>query len=208
MLNALCPSAPTAPALPATRLNVYGPTDPGRAEVEAFIQGIYAQRFGAVLTQFAPTLVGLCDAQQGLLAAAGYRAADAGPLFLERYLSAPVEQLLLDPSGQHPRRQMIVEVGHLAAARSGEGRRLILQMGPHLAAQGFDWVVSTLTTELRHLFLRIGVTPLALGVADPAKLDDTDKNWGSYYEHHPVVLAGNLSQALQQLARRQQGARP
>jgi len=207
LLNAhsCCPSAPVplAPARPAARLNVYGPNDPGRAEVEAFIQGIYAKRFGAVLRQFAPTLVGLSDAQHGLVAAAGYRPADAGPLFLERYLSAPVDQLLLDPSGRQAKRQTIAEVGHLAAARAGEGRRLILLMGPHLAAQGFDWVVSTLTTELRHLFLRIGVTPLALGVADPSKLGDAAQNWGSYYEHHPVVLAGNLTQALQQLARRQ-----
>jgi Thermostable hemolysin len=211
LLNALscCPSAPAAPnqtaPQTATRLNIYGPTDPGRAEVEAFIQAVYAQRFGAVLTQFAPTLVGLCDDKHGLVAAAGYRVASAGPLFLERYLSAPVEQLLLDPSGQPPHRETIVEVGHLAAARSGEGRRLILQMGPHLATQGFDWVVSTLTSELRHLFLRIGVTPLALGVADPSKLGETAQHWGSYYDHHPVVLAGHLGQALQQLARRQQG---
>lgn len=192
---------------PASRLNVYGPADPGRAEVEAFIRRVYAERFGALLSGFAPTLVGLCDEQHGLVAAAGYRAAGDAPLFLERYLSAPVEQLLGASAGGQPlRRASVVEVGHLAAARAGEGRRLIMRMGPHLAAQGFEWVVSTLTAELRHLFLRIGVTPLALGVADPGRLGEAARDWGSYYDHHPVVLAGHLPQALQQLARRRTGA--
>ena len=99
-------------------------------------------------------------------------------------------------------RERIVEVGHLVADQAGAGRRLITLMGPHLAAQGFEWVVSTLTEELRHLFVRIGVTPLALGRADPTVLGDEAALWGSYYEHHPVVLAGHLPHALRQLSRR------
>jgi hypothetical protein len=204
---ASCEAACPPEAASTMRLNVYGPADPGRAEVEHFIRRIYAERYGAVLTGFAPVLVGLCDPLQGLVAAAGYRSASTEPLFLERYLRAPVQELLAAHAAQAPRRDAIVEVGHLAAARAGEGRCLIMQLGPHLAGQGFQWVVSTLTAELRHLFLRIGVTPLALGVADPAMLGDSAKSWGRYYEHHPVVLAGNLPQALQQLARRAQRAR-
>lgn len=191
---------------PAPRLCVYRHNDPGRSEVEAFIARVFEQRFAARLSSFAPTLVGLCDAQQGLVAAAGYRCADGGALFLERYLGAPVEQLLPAPGGQRPLRRHIVEVGHLAASRPGEGRRLIQQLGAHLAEQGLDWVVSTLTEELRQLFLRIGVTPLALGVADPRLLGSEASAWGRYYEHAPVVLAGHLPQALQQLARRRRAA--
>ncbi|QPF76563.1 hypothetical protein G8A07_11620 [Roseateles sp. DAIF2] len=201
-----CDLAPAIGIAATAHLKVYGPGDPGRLEVEDFISRIYAQRYGAMLAGFAPTLVGLCDPQQGLVAALGYRAAAGGPLFLERYLNAPVEQLLGAGAAEAPSRDVVVEVGHLAAARAGEGRRLIMRMGPYLASQGFEWVVSTLTAELRHLFLRIGVTPLALGAADPAKLGDAASSWGRYYEHHPVVLAGYLPQALQQLARRAEGA--
>ena len=50
--------------------------------------------------------------------------------------------------------------------------------------------------------LRMGVTPLALGVADPAVLGAQAGRWGSYYEHRPLVLAGRLDVALQVLARR------
>jgi hypothetical protein len=181
---------------------VHGPHDPRRAEVEAFIAGVFAERFDAQVRQFAPMLVAVRDAD-GIVAAAGYRAAAEAPLFLERYLGAPVETLLAAQVGSRPAREHIVEVGHLAAARAGEGRRLIRALGVHLAGLGHEWVVSTLTEELRQLFVRIGVTPLALGHADPALLGEDASCWGHYYEHRPVVLAGQLRQALVQLARRE-----
>jgi Thermostable hemolysin len=181
-------------------LAVHRLDDPGRAEVEAFIRRVFAERYGATLTAFAPVLVSLRD-DAGIVAAAGYRRADS-KLFLERYLDEPVDALLALHAGRVPSRAAIAEVGHLAAVRAGEGRRLILQLGPHLAAQGFQWVVSTLTEELRQLFVRIGVAPLALGRADPAMLGDEAKAWGRYYEHRPVVLAGHLHQALRRLQQR------
>lgn len=177
-------------------LDLVLPGAPGRAEVERFISGIYREHYAADVRGFAPLLVARRDGAGTLVAAAGYRPASGGPLFLERYLERPVHDSLA--TGRH----RIVEVGHLAAARAGEGRKLILQLGPHLASCGFQWVVSTLTEELRHLFLRLGIAPQALGVADPALLGDDAARWGSYYDHHPVVLAGPIGPALQALARR------
>jgi AcrR family transcriptional regulator len=197
---ALRPTAIQANTLPGLRLHRAG--TPGRQEVEAFIRAVYRDRYGAELSQFAPLLLSLHDAGGNCVAAAGYRAAGDGPLFLERYLPGPVDALLPAPAGRTPLRRRIVEVGHLAATRAGEGRRLILLLGPHLAGQGFEWVVSTLTQELRNLFVRMGVAPLALGVADPAVLGDQAAQWGSYYDHRPLVLAGRLDAALQTLARR------
>lgn len=189
---------PSTPRAAPSSLQLYGPGAPGRAEVERFIAGIYREHYGADVRGFAPLLVARRDAAGTLLAAAGYRPADPGPLFLERYLERPVHQAL--GAG----RERIVEVGHLAAARAGEGRKLILQLGPHLAGRGFQWVVSTLTEELRHLFLRLGIAPQALGVADPAVLGDEAARWGSYYDHQPVVLAGAIEPALHALARRRE----
>lgn len=197
--------APRTPAArPALRLHPRG--DAGRAEVEQFIRAVYAERFGATLRHFAPCLVSLRDADDRIVAAAGYRFAGAQPLFLERYLDEPVEAALARHAGATPQREGIVEVGHLAADRAGEGRRLILLLGPHLATLGVQWVVSTLTEELRHLFVRLGVTPLALGAADPARLGDDGRDWGDYYAHRPVVLAGHLPLALRILARRPRAA--
>jgi hypothetical protein len=183
---------------PAPRLQIHSAASPGREQVERFVAAVYQRRFGAVVRQFAPVLVSLHDEQGERVAAAGYRAARLGPLFLERYLSAPVQALL--PAA--PAREGIVEVGHLAAVRAGEGRRLIRLLGPHLSSQGFEWAVSTLTQELRNLLVRMGVTPLALGVADPALLGEQAAQWGRYYEHKPLVLAGRLDAATQRLSRR------
>ena len=203
--------APASPALqsaagprPGGRLVTVGPWHPERTAVERFIRRVYRDRYGANPRQFAPTLVALRDATGELVAAAGYRCAAEQPLFLERYLQAPVETLLAADPARPPSRARIVEVGHLAASRAGEGRRLIMLLGPHLAAQGFEWVVSTLTEELRHLFARLGIVPLALGAANPEVLGAEASNWGSYYDHRPAVLAGQLQTALRTLARRRE----
>jgi hypothetical protein len=79
-------------------------------------------------------------------------------------------------------------------------------LAPHLASLGFQWVASTLTKELRQLFIRIGITPLALGAANPIAQNADADRWGSYYDHRPVVLAGHLQRALLQLARRRSSA--
>ena len=181
-------------------LTVHGGGDPARAEVEDFIRRIYAERFGARLDAFAPHLVAL--RQDGaIVAAAGFRSAADGPLFLETYLAQTADRLLSSQAGRGVERERIVEVGHLASNRAGMGRQLILMLGPLLAGEGFQWVVGTLTQELRRLFLRIGVVPLSLGAADPARLGGAAQHWGSYYEHHPVVLAGSLPQAMRHLRR-------
>jgi hypothetical protein len=180
------------------RLRVHPGGSGGRPEVEALVRRVYRERYEADVREFAPAMVGLHDGSGELVAAAGYRPAREGALFLERYLDAPVEQLLGEPAA----RERIVEVGHLAAARAGEGRRLITRIGPHLAEQGYDWVVCTLTVELRHLFVRLGIAPVTLGVADPAVLGRDAVRWGTYYDHRPLVLAGQINLALPWLARR------
>ena len=209
MLSLFPPRAAPAwhPVPPERRpgLDVVAPDHPQRGEVEAYIQSVYAARYGAQVRSFMPALVALRDAEGELVAAAGYRCAAEQPLFLERYLAGPVEGLLPPQHGAPPARHSIAEVGHLASARAGQGRRLILQLGPHLAAQGFDWVVSTTTEELRHLFARLGIAPQVLGVGDPALLGAEAAAWGSYYEHRPLVLAGRIAPALQVLARQVSG---
>ena len=63
-------------------------------------------------------------------------------------------------------------------------------------------MIGTLTQELRQLFLRLGIVPLPLAEADPARLGAEISRWGSYYDHRPVVLAGRIDLALAALSRR------
>lgn len=195
------PLAEPRPVLQAAPvLQVHDEHDPRRPAVEAFIQAVYQRRYGAQVTHFAPVLVALWD-EGCITAAAGYRFGDGGPLFLERYLPAPAEQLLAPHDAGPPPRSAIVEVGHLAASRAGDGRRLVLMLARHLVTLDCDWVVGTLTAELRQLFVRIGIAPLTLGAADPAVLGTEATAWGSYYDHAPVVLAGHLPRAMRHITR-------
>lgn len=185
-----------------TALRLHLPEDARRAEVEDFIRGVYQRHYGASVQEFTPVLVSLADTDGQVVAAAGYRSAAAGPLFLERYLREPVEDELAWHAGRSLARREIVEIGHLAAGRAGAGRRLMLLLGPHLAQQRFRWAVATLTRELRQLMTRLGLTPLALAAADPKALGADAACWGSYYEHVPLVLAGEIQPALRRLVRR------
>lgn len=199
------PAAGSAVVPPPERrqtLFVHPEQDAERSNVERFIHGVYRERYGARVQHYAPVLVSLRNAEHEIIAAAGYRIADRAALFLERYLSQPVEALLARDTTQGVARARIVEVGHLSASQVGAGKRLIHLMGPHLAGLGLEWVVSTLIQELQHLFVRLGITPLALGVADPALLGAAASDWGSYYDHRPVVVAGRIDLALRMLERR------
>jgi hypothetical protein len=179
--------------------SVHQPDDPGRGEVEAFIRCVYADHFGARVRQFAPTLVSLREGGV-ITAAAGYRSG-VQPLFLEHYLDGPVERLLAGPGERLPR-ERIFEVGHLAALQPGEGRRLIPFLARHLEQLQVQWVVSTATQELRRIFTRLGVKPITLGAADPARLGAGAVDWGRYYDHRPLVLAGRLPVTLRSAAPR------
>jgi hypothetical protein len=200
----------TVPALvtlePGATLSLHDTRDTRRGEVEDFIRGVYARCYGAQVRHFAPVLVGLRE-NGVLLAAAGYRNAGAESLYLERYLPSPVETLVAACSGTVPERGRIVEVGHLAATRGGDGRRLIRMLALHLAGEDFEWIVGTVTQELQTLLGRLGVTSLALGAAEPTALGEEAVHWGRYYEHHPVVLATHLRRALRRRASKRSGTR-
>lgn len=194
--------SPTREPMPKRRgvLCVHRAEDAGRADGERFIQSIYAASYGARIPSFAPVLVTL-EEEGVIVAAAGYRRA-LEPLYLERYLGAPIEQAIAATGRLTPSRSRIVEVGHLASARPGEGRRLMALLAAHLAERGDAWVVSTATEGLRALLARIGIVAIELGEARGEILGPEHADWGSYYAHRPNVLAGELLANLPRLHRR------
>ena len=99
------------------------------------------------------------------------------PLFLERYLDAPVESMLATHEPTLMRSQ-VVEVGHLASGKAGRGIFLMSLLGAHLAAQSYRWVVGTATSEVRQMFDRVGVEPIVLGMANPKLLGDEGRALG------------------------------
>jgi hypothetical protein len=172
-----------------------GPDSPRRAEAEAFIAAVFLQRYEAELQAFAPNLL-LLESGGRIRAAAGWRCAGEGPLFLENYLDGPVEAAIGQVAGHPVPRARIVEVGNLASDQPGGSIDIILAMAARLDGLGYEWVVFTATRTLIGIFRRLGLPPLALASADPDRLGAEAGRWGSYYASQPVVVAGRIRLAL------------
>lgn len=194
------PTSPARLASPARAFVLAPPGHPQRAAIERFVATVYRARFGARVRGWAPTLVGL-TLDGHLVAAAGYRCASE-PLYLERYLAEPIEAAIRARTGVEVERAALVEIGHFAATRHGEGRRLMTRLARHLHATGTRWAATTATRELRHLYERLGLTAwrLADATRDAAGSDATD--WGTYYDHEPAVVAGPIARNLVSLEQR------
>lgn len=171
-----------------------------RGEVEAFIGNVFARHYGARVSSFAPNLM-LLEQQGRLVAATGWRSASSEALFLERYLDSPIELAMAQLADQSVERERIVEVGNLAAEKSGGSLHVILALASHLDRLGYEWVVFTATRELVGIFSRLGLPLLALAKADPARLGDEAMAWGSYYATEPIIVAGRIRLALERLGR-------
>lgn len=192
------PAALRAPAPRAAnaRLEPVHATHPSRAQFEEFIAARFGRAYGARVAHFLPHLLGVRDGLGRWQGAAGYGAAEGARLFLEQYLEHPVEQALAEKLGRPLARHGIVEVGNLAAVSAGMARLLIPQLARHLHRLGYRWVVFTATRALRNSFLRLGLRPLPLAPADPARLPDGGASWGAYYEQEPMVMAGKIALGL------------
>jgi len=190
-LSGVARRTPTRRGAPA-RLEPVHATHPSRVQFEDFIAARFGRAYGARVTHFLPHLLGVRDGLGRWQAAAGYAAAEAGRLFLEQYLERPIEQALAERLGRPLARHGIVEVGNLAAVSAGMARQLIPQLARHLHRLGYRWVVFTATRALRNSFLRLGLRPLPIARADPARLPDGGTSWGAYYEQDPIVMAGKI----------------
>lgn len=180
--------APSAGGLEALAI----PSDaPRRVEAEDFIRNVFAEHYGARVSTFAPHLM-LLERQGKPSAAAGWRSAAGEHLFLEHYLDQPAETLIARLAGRLVPRERVVEVGHLAALRPGDGVRMILTLARHLDRLGFEWVMFTATSELIGIFRKLGLSPLALAPADPDRLGTAAGDWGCYYDTRPIVVAGPI----------------
>ena len=184
-------------AQPST-LSVHPPRRPDRADVEAFLESAYRHAFHGMIRNHYPYLVSLRDEQGSIRAAAGFRFADSGGLYLEQYLDHPIELAFAAHFGVVSRSR-IAEVGNLAAREPAASLRLFLALARRLHLSGATHVVATATRPLRRTFSRLGLDPIPLTRADPARLADGGADWGAYYQREPEVLAGAIAPCLPRL---------
>lgn len=193
-------AAPPRGQRPDYAVHYVGAGDPERAALEAFIAAAFLKSYGAELSHFCDTLLGCRDEHGQWIAALGYSLAADGPLFLEQYLDAPLEQEIGARAGHAIERSQIVEVGNLAAGHAGAARALIVSMTRLLHGHGLHWVAFTATASLLNSFTRLRLKPGVLADADPRRLADGGQRWGTYYHSQPQVMFGDIRYGYAQLA--------
>lgn len=172
--------------------------DAERSEVERFIRVAFRRAYGAHIKYFMPYL--LCMKQNSrTLSALGINPARDGELFLELYLDKPIENMLASVLNRPIDRERIVEVGNLAAAKKGGARALIVALTAYFSGADYDWVVFTATPEVRNNFVKLGIDMIPLVEADRSRLGSEQNNWGSYYDHVPLVVAANIGEGIERV---------
>ncbi len=162
---------------------------PKRRQVERFIHERFTQVHGADVRDFLPTLVSTSNTDGQFMAAAGFKLASEGPLFLEAYLDRPIEDCLTLIQGTSPRREQIVEVGNLATSKPGRTRQLIIALAAWFDRRQLQWAVLTLTPTLINSFRRLGLEVHVLAPALLERLSHSQSDWGQYYSLKPQVVA-------------------
>lgn len=163
---------------------------PCRQEVEAFIAMVFSQAYGASIDAFMPELVALRDQSGVLMAAFGMRLADAGPLFLERYIDEPIECLMSRTLGREIPRAEITCIGNLAVANPRNAGVLIAHVIQHSLETGVQWAVATAHHSLQNGLIKGGRDVYPLAVAHPARLSEQEfSKWGRYYKQLPQIVA-------------------
>ncbi len=180
------------------KLHFAGTGGSGRALLEQFIHRVFEQRYGATLNAYYPNLTAFTTGGR-IRGVVGYRDGLEKPLFSEQYLDAPAELLLADRFDQIVGRGRLVEVGNLAFDGHGDARWLIAAMTVLLYAAGYRWVLFTAVKPLFNAFQRLGLRPVSMAVADPARLSDGGSRWGSYYRAEPVVCGGDIEAGYRKL---------
>lgn len=170
--------------------------DERRAALEAFIAQRFARAYGAQVTADHPLIAGLVAPDGEVLAAAGVRFAETGPLFLERYLDQPIEAEVGRVLGGPASRDAIAEIGAFASTHPAWSMQLFEALPPWLAGlAGRRFAVATLRPELARMLGRSGFGLRTIANADPARLGDEASAWGSYYAGAPRIYAGRVGSA-------------
>ncbi len=173
-------------------LATYERGDPLRTRLEGYVQRAFALKHGAHIRSFMPTLVALQGRDERICGVAGVRSAAAEHLFLERYLTQPIEAALSERVGMQIPREQIVEVGNLASLSCRAAFHLVAMLPNLLLERGHAWIAFTATDAVRSILSQSNAPVIELCTASADKVSDCGDEWGRYYEHDPKVLAGWL----------------
>lgn len=184
------PSPPASPFMA-------GPGHPQWEAMQAFVADRFAHAYGAQVRAGYPQMAGLLGPDGAIVAAAGIRFAEAGPLFLEQYLDMPIETAVGEALGCTASRHEIAEIGSLASIHPAWSMQLFESLPPWLgAAADCRFAVATMRPDLARMLSRSGFGLHLIGDADPARLGQGAEAWGDYYDARPRIYAGRVSSSM------------
>ncbi len=171
-----------------------------RSDAEQFVVDCFSKEYSATVDYFLNQHILSYDHGE-LNSVVGYQPAANHRLYLEQYLPVSIEQAVSQrcASDLPVNRSSLVEVGNLASTSPGSFRRLILSLCRYFSELGYAWVVFTSTPQLLNTFSKLGVELLYLSDAQQDDLKGGGDQWGSYYQHKPKVMAGNIAETIQRL---------
>jgi len=158
-----------------------------RSVVEDAIQKLYWNRYEALLSSFAQTIVAELSQSGSVECAAGIRFGSEAFLS-ECYLDLPMERLLQDQLGRTVHRDKIVEISHLAAPSSGRSLPFVQNLIELLRTRDAEWAIFTATKPLRSLLRRNRLAMIELGCAERSRVPNPE-SWGHYFKHDPRIMA-------------------
>ncbi|MFC3023917.1 thermostable hemolysin [Vibrio zhugei] len=173
-----------------------------RTEVEHYVSQRYAAAFHADLQEFMPEFLVMLDANDDIQSVCGFRRAQHDALFLEQYLPQPADRILADKLGTQVERDKLVEFGQLASFSHGFSLQHFYLVLQALMADGYRWGIFTATDPLFAMLRRFGLEPTILAPAQAVCIPDSTRIWGTYYDHCPRIMAGDLSVGIEQLEQR------
>ncbi|EGM77319.1 Thermostable hemolysin [Rheinheimera sp. A13L] len=187
------PSVAVKVSVPDTKaqLQLVTASDMQRASIEQFIASGFAKAYQADVHSFMPNLFGVSRAGEWQ-AVLGLRCAAQTHLFIEHYLSAPVEQLLAT-YGIHAERSQLIEIGHLYAINRQSLLQLFVLMAYALDQLNYRYLLCAATTQVRAILSRHGIELTELGEAKAEALGKDAASWGCYYDTNPKVCVMDLA---------------
>jgi hypothetical protein len=200
--NSVCVTTSPPAKYCALDMDVFSKGDLKRKNVEHFIRQGFVKTYNANVAISMPWLLSVKDAKYK--AALGIRSA-VDTLFIEQYLSEPIEQAIaknlskrdIECSGNNAiSRHEIAEIGHLYSNGKRFTLPLLLVTAISLFCNDYKYMVFSGTEHVLKLIAKAGVNCWFIAKAKKESLNGAQDNWGSYYETNPKVVIISLLEVM------------
>ncbi|MEU5837238.1 thermostable hemolysin [Streptomyces diacarni] len=173
-------------------------------DAAAMVSEVFERRFGARVDPDPDRFIAYLGAPEGrpeqVEACIGVSLPEDGPVLLERYLDAPIEEVLTAAEGRPVRRRQILHLGSVASTRTLAGAELYRAVPLIQACLGRSYAAMTMTGRSAGLARRLGLVTHRLCEADGDRLGAEElARWGTFYDQRPEVRWGRLADHSEQL---------